>query len=314
MKKIMMIGAAALAMAAIEVRAMSLAEASGQIASAVADENVMADIVGQLSHADQVAFLSRVNAAIDSKPGSPAEKAADYLKANKAAVKAAKGNRTALLAETFATVPPEALTLINERFAAELFSRNANPEAPIDDDRMTNIAVSVFEKVQARTAAADNSDVRNTFAILMLVRASEGSPADLADTLVSQMDDPAAREQAKTEWLPAALGQGQPKSYEPLLGASDAGDQPDFLAVAHIAKPETPVALLADLDGAPGDIATVKATLGPGFASLPDSIGDGAGLTRVPKSVDPSDKWFGGLRRGEAPSEPHGYSGQRIYE
>lgn len=299
MKKMMVVGVAVFAAMAFEARALSLAEASGRIGEAVADESAMSGIVEQLSASDQVAFLARVNAAIDSMPGAPDEKAAAYFKANKAAIRAAKGNRTALLAETFATVSPEALTVINERFASELFSRNANPEMPTDDDRMTNIAVTVFRQIEARNAAADNADVRNAFAILMFLRASEGSPANLAETLVGEMDDPAVRETAMSEWIPAAMGQGQPKSYEPMLGASDSGEQPDFAVVMNISPAESPVALLSDLAGSAGDIATVRATLGPGFAGLPSGIGTGSGLYRVPRSGDSDDAWYGGSRRGD---------------
>ena len=309
MKKILLTGVAIVAALAVtEARALSLADASGSIGAAVENPVSMTETVKQLSAEDQVAYLARVNAAIDALPGSPAEKAAKYLSVNSAAMKgAAKGNLAALLAEMFATVPPEALTVINERFASDLFNRSANPEKPVSDEEMVAIAKATMTKIQARTATSDNTAVRDTFAVLMFLRASEGKPADLADVLVGQFADEKSRELAKTEWIPAAMG--DPKSYEPMLGASDAGEQPDAAVVLAMVGAESATALLADLSDGSGQRAFSSAAQLAGFSYIPDPLTDPVGLDRVPRTMDPSKPWNGSGHRGE-PHEPNGYYGQ----
>ncbi len=301
-------------------QALSLADASAKIDEAVADPAVMTDLVKGLSASDQVAFLSRVNAAIDALPGSPAEKAANYLNANGAALKgSAKGNLSALLAETFATVPPESLTLINEQFAEKLFNRSANPSKPVSDAEMLSIATNTLAKIQARTAGGDNAAVRDTFAVLMFLRASGGSPANLRDSLLAQYADAASRELAKNDWIPAAMGEGQTKTYEPMLGASDAGDQPDAAMVMQLAGAQSSLALLAGLNAGEGASSAPSAAFVSGLRAVPDMMGD-SGLDRVPRTSDRSKKWWGGYTRGEkpsegsseGPSEPDGYAYQHI--
>ena len=248
MKKIVTMGVAAIACMVIAgVNAMSLADARGQIGGALegGPEKVGA-LAAQLDAADQVAFLSEVNAAIGAMPGSVEEKTSKYVDANEAVLKASKkGNLPALLAETFATVPPEALTLVNERLAADLFSRSASPA--MTDEEFTNRVFATMEVIQNRTASADDAGVRNTFAALMFMRASEGSPADLRDNLINNLPDEGTRELAKNEWIPAAMGEGQDKSYESMLGASDAGKAPDEGLVLRMASPATMSAMLSDL-------------------------------------------------------------------
>ncbi len=306
MKKILKSGVVLAALLAVSgAQALSLADASAKIDAAIESPSVMTSLVKELSASDQVAFLARVNAAIDALPGSPAEKAANYLKANAAALKgAAKGNLSALLAEIYATVPPEALTLVNERFAVDLFNRAANPSRPITDEQMAAIALGTMEKIRARNAASDNSAVRDTFAVLMFLRASNGTPADLREKLLEQFDA-ASRELAKTEWIPAAMGEGQAKTYEPMLGASDAGEQPDVDMVLVLAGAQSTLALLADLDSAATDGATPATSMAfaTSFNAIPDPLDKSAGLNRVPRTNDPTKPWWGG-------SEPRGYAYQ----
>lgn len=306
MKKILLTGVVIVAaLVMTEARALSLADASGKIGEVVESPASMTETLKQLSAEDQVAYLARVNAAIDALPGSPTEKAAKYLSVNSAALKgAAKGNLAALLAEVFATVPPEALTVINERFAAELFNRSANPEKPVSDEAMEAIAKKTMAAIQARTATSDNTAVRDTFAVLMFLRASEGKPADLADTLVSQFTDEKARELAKTEWIPSAMG--DPKSYEPMLGASDAGEQPEASAVLAMVGAEASAMFLADLSDNTGSQSFANAGQLNGFSIINDPLTDPVGIDRIPRTMDKSKPWNGSVHRGE----PNGYYGQ----
>jgi hypothetical protein len=112
-----------------------------------------------------------------------------------------------------------------------MFNRAADPSKTYTDDEYKKTSLALLDKVQERNATADNAGVRNTFAILMLLRASNGTPADLRETLVGALKDEETRELAQNEWISPALGQDQEKTYDPMLGAADAGKQPDLSMV-----------------------------------------------------------------------------------
>ena len=229
----------------------SLASARSQIDKAIASPETMTELMKGLSAADQKQFLADVNKAISDMPASIEEKTAKFLNVDSAALKgAAPGNLSTLVAEVFATVPTESLTVLSERFASDLFSRTADPRVTYTDEQYTRIAVDLMNKVNERCEETDNGSPRAAFAILMLVRASGGSPADLADKLVETLKHDDARELAKTEWLPSALGlDGRESSYESILASADAGRRPDLDMTIVIAGPQFPDMLLSDLIG-----------------------------------------------------------------
>ena len=232
--------------------ALPLAEARQKIDGVVDGSESIASLIKQLSAADQLTFLGDVNKAVSKMPASVEEKTAKHLNLNHAALKAVKGsgNVAALLAEVFATVPPEALTVINERFASDLFNRATDPKVTYTDAQFTDIALKIMETVNKRTAETDNASTRSAFAILMLLRASNGTPADLEDKLIATLPNADARELAKSEWIPSALGKdGRELGYEPILASADAGRRPDFDFVLVIAGPQLLDALLQDIGG-----------------------------------------------------------------
>jgi hypothetical protein len=191
----------------------------------------------KLSAEDQLQFLGQVNEAIGAMPGSKDQKAALLYAANRAAVfGATRENRTAALAEVFATVPLEVLSVINERFADELLNRKASPA--ITDARYVAICSNVMASVNQRVSSTTHDGARAAFAVMMLVRASNGAPAGLSDMLVNMIADASARQEAKTTWLPAALASGEAKSYDQILGASQAGEEPNRSTVAAVVPSE----------------------------------------------------------------------------
>ncbi len=302
------------AVAAANVFALSLAEASAKITSVVGNPSQVTQIMAELSKDNQATFLARVNAAIASSKNSPDSKTATFLAVNKAALLAHKNNLKELIAEVYATVPPASLTVVNERLAADLFNRNANPARPISDEQMVKMSTETMKIVHARNAGNDNASVRDVFAILMFVRASNGTPADLTDKLLAGITDNEARTLAKEEWVPAALGKGQPKSYDAMLAVCDVeptqlpSPETNFL---NLQGPDifmgTLIADLAptvDAKGAPTSSFS-DVFLDPNKYALPtDGVG---GLNRVPRSLDHrNDPWYPGYNRGEA----EGYFGQ----
>ena len=245
MKKLLMVITMAMASALVaQDKTMSSADARGKIGDIISNPSTMTSVMKQLAAADQASFLADVNAAISKMPGSPEEKTSKFVEVNSAAQ---KGNLTALVAEVFATVPPESLTAINEQFASGMFNRSADPSRTYTDDEYKKTSLALLDKVQERNATVDNAGVRNTFAILMLIRASNGTPADLRDTLVGALKDEETRNLAQNEWISPALGQGQEKTYDPMLGAADAGSQPNLDMVLVVPLKTAGEALAADL-------------------------------------------------------------------
>lgn len=325
MKKILMVIALALAGSLFaQDKALSLADARGKIGDVIANPASMKAVIKQLSAADQTTFLSEVNAAIAKMPGSTDEIAAKFLAINTAAIQGAKeGNLLALVAEVYATVPPNALTVINESFAKNQFNRAADPSKPYTDKQFTKISQDVVSKVQERTATADNAGVRNAFAILMMIRASNGTPKDLRDTLVGILDDATTKELAQTEWLSPALGVGQEKTYDPMLGASDAGEQPDIDEVLAISVPyaDPMAASMGDLASEcsiADPSSSFLAGLSPSFdnplggadgtSSLVGATGN-QGLSALPRTMDPNAPYNPANERGETGA----YAGQTTY-
>lgn len=230
---------------------LSLADARSRIDAAVETPVVMGELMTRLSAEDQVKFLAEVNKAVNDLPASIEEKTAKYLNLNHIAVKSAKkGNATALLAEVFATVPPESLTVINERFASDLVSRTANPNVTYSDEQFAEIATDVMSAVVKRASETDNGSTRSAFAALMFIRASNGTPENLTDLLVDLLETDEAKELAKEEWIPSALGKdGRELGYEPILASADAGRRPDFDYVLVIAGPQYLDSILEDIFG-----------------------------------------------------------------
>ena len=258
MRKSLLVGALVLAGAIAAVAQDStatgqdaLARARAQIDKIIESPDQMKSVMSGLSAEEQKQFVADVNKAIGDMPASIEEKSAKFLNVNHAALTSAKkGNLTTLIAEVFATVPPEALTLLNERFATDLLSRSANPNVSYTDEQFTKICLEVMEKVNERTEDTDNGSTRSAFAILMLVRASNGTPADLADKLIDTLKHDDAKELAKNEWIPAALGKdGREQGYEPILASADAGSRPDFAYVLVIAGPQYLESILHDIGG-----------------------------------------------------------------
>ena len=256
---------------------------------------------------EQLEFLRAVNEAIAKMPGSNEVKGAAFYEANRAAVTGAgKDNLKAVLAEVFATVPPEYLTEINERFAKELFSRTANPAHVPTDAEFTKLASDTMAVVNERCKNTEDASVRETFAILMLTRASGGTPADLAQTLVSQLPDAQARETALNEWVKPAMGDGQEQTYEPMLTSAQAADEePDHAVVMQMTGgSQITDALLGDL-AAPVDSTTTAAGIGAGAFRAPGVPGAAVqesdiGLSRIPRAYISSPTAVGGSAAGPA--------------
>ena len=306
-----------------DVKVLSLTEARAQIGNVVENPDSLTDLMKSVAADDQAMLLGDVNTAIAIMPGSAEMRAATYVKANCAALKgAAKGNLLTLLAETFATVKIEDLTLLNERYAADVFNRATDPKHTYTDEQFVTIASNAMVKIRKRLEGSDAAGVRDAFAVLMFVRASNGTPADLKDVLVAGMTDEEAKKLAKEEWFPAALAEGELKSYEPMLGYADAGKMPDPVVAMRVLNTQHYEAMISDLaaamvgrDGKPVSDLWV----GKEFTGDRDTYTQDIGLDRVPRTLRRDLPWNPNYRRkdmhGEGTiyprDESHGYQWQR---
>ena len=209
----------------------------------VLDPVLLKSTISKVSSADKVAFLAEVNAAIGKMPGSAEVKAAQYLVANRAAIAGAgSADRAAVLAEVFATVPPEALTVINEEFAKSEFSRPAT----MNDAQFTRIVSLAMSRIAQRCASAESSAIRIGFAGLMFVRAA-GTAAESAQTAAIASLPRESQNEASSSWYPAALGKDQVATYDPMLAAAQAGEEPDHVTTIGIYSQQIVESMLADL-------------------------------------------------------------------
>lgn len=321
MKRILIAGmTVAVALMALDAQAMSLAEAQEKLSVAAESPKTMAEVMKELSAEDQVQFLKAVNEAIEKMPVSPEKKAALYVDANKMAMSAAQpGNTLNLLAETFATASLEALTVINEVFAKEVFSRNADPTHPVTDERMTSIAQKAMAAIAQRAEKETYSTERKAFAALMLLRAAEQQPADLQEKLVAGMPEVVGK-----TWLPKALGTEEGR-YEPMMG-NLLVNPPDAATVYRLLAAPQPMlgSMIGDLGAVTDGEGTARAPfssalLDPNQYALPDDAMD-FGMSRVPRTMNKDEKWYNGYNRTQANGsgdshhhEPVPYRGQRTH-
>lgn len=281
MKKMMFMMIAAATMCAV-AQSLSLSEARAKIGDMIENPTALTSTIKQLSAADQKLFLADVNEAVAKMPDSAEAKSAKFLDVNRAALKGAqKGTVADMLAEVFATASLESLAVINEVFASDLFNRDVNPAVKYTDEQFVKIAKSAMEKIAARNSNVDNGAVRTGFAALMFIRASNGSPTDLADTLAAYLPED-TREIAKKEWFPSALAKGDEKSYDPMLGTTDAGALPNEMVVLRLAAAQEHDALLSDMAAAA--FGNAETYMGVPYGSDRGGIGAGLdnGLYRVP--------------------------------
>lgn len=302
MKKMMVAAVAVFASALSGAWALSLADASAGIGKAIDNPSAIAEAVKQLAPADKTAYLAKVNEAISKLPGSADEKAGKYLQANTAAMRAMKGESKdatmAMLAEVYATVPPEALTLVNENFAGTLFSRESGK---VSDEAMKQIAVDAMKAIKDRNAGNDNENVRDAFAVLMFIRASGGKPEDLRKTLTDMLPSQEAREVAAAEWFPAALGEGRDKTYEPMLAVANVDKAPaiedDRLVDDRLALQGEGIfngSLLADLAVAGSTFSDMylENLRGSPYPTIEH------GLYTIPRTTNPDAPYNSSYRRG----------------
>ena len=233
---------------------MPRSEWHAKVGECALDPVALKATISQLSSGDKTAFIAELNEAISKMPGSAEVKAAQFLTINRAAIRGVgASDRAAALAEVFATVPPESLVVINEEFAKSEFSRPSSMSA----ERFTRIVKSVMSKIVQRCASSESGSVRSCFAGLMFMRAA-GDAADATQAAVVAALPADVQLDARNTWIPAALGKEQAQSYDPMLAAAQAGEEPDHSTVISIYSPQIVESMLADLQA--GALPETKAS------------------------------------------------------
>ena len=223
---------------------MPRSEWHAKVGECALDPVVLKATISKLSSADKTAFLAEVNAAISKMPGSPEAKAAQFLAINRAAVAGAgSADRMAVLAEVFATVPPESLAIINEEFAKNEFAR---PDT-MSSEQYKRIISGAMEKIVQRCASAESGAVRSGFAGLMFIRAAGDAAESVQAAVIAAMPSESQLE-ARNTWFPAALGKDQSAaSYDSMLGTAQADEEADHHLTVSMYSQQIVESMLSDL-------------------------------------------------------------------
>ena len=292
----------------------SIVEARKQIVESISNPAVMTSTISGLSADDQKQYLADVVSAIGKMPGSREEAAASYLSVCRAALKGArKGNLPSMIAEVFATVPPEYLPMISESLGSDMLNRAAKPSETYTDEKYLDIATNVMAAVNARVASEDAADVRSAFAALAFIRGSNSASENIVSAMVASLPE-SARKPAAEEWFPAALAEGDAKNYDAMLVAASADDVPSEVITTMLLRvdgSQNGEALLADIIGGNTD-PTAKssektpmtdAIFNPYQESLP-TLGVGAAADTFIEGVVVPRGTGGGGKARKVPSKP----------
>ena len=271
---------------------ISIVDARKQVADSVSNPSTMTAVVKQLPAADQCAYFDDVVAAVAKLPGSKEEAAAAYVNVSRAALKgASKGNVANMIAEIFATVPPEYLPAVSESLSSDMVNRATDASKTYTDAEYLEIVKATMETVNSRVASADASDVRSAFAALTFIRGSNKTSGEVVSAITAMLPA-SARKQAAEEWFPAALASGDDRNYDAMLVAASADDIPPEVLTKILHQIQIPgsqmsVAILADLNGANVDPTTKsneKTPITDMAISVTDDIWNGGVLG--PSGVD----------------------------
>lgn len=277
------------------------------MAQAQKDRGTFGAAFQDLAKEDQVEFVRAVNKSMeDYEASTPEKRLLTIFAVNRDAVRGApESERKAVIAEVFATAPFDALPMITDRFAAELFSRKAAGFGA-NDDSFLEFTSATLMRVRNRLSTVPYEKLpgtRSAFAVICFLKASEGKPEDLKTSLLFYVMT-GTQEITRKYWIPAALGEdGKPPSYQPMLEAGYKGEEPPHQNL----HPMSPVELGNLQVGSDLRVENAKDISSPKPLDTMHGVpwgGQGSGVNRVPRAnvQDPDSPWFK-RRRGDRPEE-----------
>lgn len=270
-----------------------------------------------LAKEDQVEFVRAVNKSMeDYEASTPEKRLLTIYAVNRDAVRGAPdAERKAVIAEVFATAPFDALPMITDRFAEELFSRKAAGFGE-NDDSFLEFTSATLMRIRNRLSTVPYEKLpgtRSAFAVICFLKASGGKPEDLKTSLLFYVMT-GTQEITRKEWIPAALGEdGKPPSYQPMLEAGYKGEEPPHQNL----HPMSPVELGNLQVGSDLRVGNAKDISSPKPVETWHGVPwgpQGAGMNRAPRTnvQDPDSPWFK-RRRGDRPEdESECYLGQGL--
>ena len=99
------------------------------------------------------------------------------------------------------------------------------------------------------------------------------------------------------------MAEGFEKTYQPMLGASNAGVEPRVDNVLQLMEAQHQLVLLADLVGG-DDSYSAAASQHYGQLGLPAAFETPTGIDRIPQTAIPGTPWNGEYDRGDHPVAP----------
>lgn len=253
----------------------------------VCAENVQSAFQG-LTDEDQISFVQTVNRSMAKDEGKLDSRRIETLyRVNRDAVKGApEEDRKSVLAEVFATAPVKCLPFFTDKFAKEVFARSVMDYGP-RREAFVEFASAALMQISRRCRRSDNlSAFRSVFAVIMFLKASEGSPDDLRESFMIYVPS-GLHEISRDEWLPAVFGDmGDAPTYQPMMESVHRREPPDHRIEVGVAAPAELLNLHVHSDHAvengAWDVQSPKPTepwhVQPGGDTM------GAGVWRTPRS------------------------------
>jgi len=202
-----------------------------KVGESAMDKAALAATLEQVQLRDCVEFTRRTLKAVTRMPLGPEAKAVRYVETSILCVDSPKDEDVQLkvVAETIALAPVADLPGLVKELSKRLDPKVNNLTA----ERFREIAAKGIKFCVARNAQADDTKVRNTFAILLFTRAAPEVPG-LQEALLAELPDDSSRKLA-TAWLAAAAGD----DYTAILAAAEVSVVPPMPAINMAGYPQT---------------------------------------------------------------------------
>lgn len=262
-----------------------------KVGESAQDLEVLKATLRQISPDERPDFAQKTLRAITRMPLGPQAKSERYVgSAILCLSQVREDNAYSVVAHAVALALVPHLPALVEEMSKRL---DLKDNKGVTEEQYRAIAAKGVQVCFARNAYVEDTTLRNTFAILLFMRAAPDLPG-LQDTLLAQLPDDASRKLA-AEWL-AKASDGE---YDEILAAADAAAKPPAPAINLVGYPETqrllPVFLASDSF----------------LSALALAGGTGASITSIDIQVDTGINETPLMRRkDEEPIKP--YQNQRI--
>ena len=172
-----------------EQETLTKAQWSKRVGESAKSSEVLERNLTQVDQGDRVEFTSKTLKAVTRLPLGPNAKAARYIESSVLCIDGAQEDVWyGVIAESIALAPVSFLPALSK----ELAGRMDPVKNSVPADRYKAIAEKGVETCVARNAQAEDTKVRNTFAILVFFRAAADIP-DLLDALLAKLPDDRSR-------------------------------------------------------------------------------------------------------------------------